>query len=331
MVFTLAQHAQAQREPLKKGVYLGIVRESVMADILPFRSVSSLSETGVRYDEVIEPDYIPISGDIAEKTVSAKQLSWGVYEMAVHIDIPIPLEKEGGLVEKPSTRQTKMAILGSAYKFNDTFVNGDQASDPNAFDGIEKLVGNLDSDQTIGSSEIDITGAVASADAHALIDRVDEGIDAIEGHKPTFALCSRKFGLRFRSVLRQEGLLGDHYDWVRNGFPFGDIRQKLSTKSTDPMFLYAGIPFYDAGPKSDQVSSVIADDNAEGGSTGATRVYMVKLGPDDIEGLQYSPPNMRRIGVLEDKEVERHRFIWDHGLAMWGHRSLVKVQGIKVV
>lgn len=330
MPFTLAEHALAQREPLKKGVYLGIVRESVIADILPFRSVSTLSETGTRYDTVISPSFIPISGTIPERTAGGKQISWGVYELAVHIDIPIPLEKEGGLLEKPSTRQQKLAMLGAAYVFQQQFVNGDQGSDPNGFDGINKIVGNLAGAQSVGATELDIRGAPSAADAHAMIDRLDLAIDQVDGHKPDFALCNREFGQRFRSVMRQQDWKGIDEDWIKGGFPFGDIREKLATASSKPMFLYQGIPFYDAGVQADMSTRVIGNTYSEGGSSNGTRVFFIKLSPENLEGLQYSPPRMRRIGTLEDREVDRHRFIWDVGIAVWGHRSISKAQGIRV-
>jgi hypothetical protein len=331
MPFTLAEHALAQREALKKGVYLGIVKESVIADLLNFRSVSTLSETGTRYDSVISPSFIPISGSIPERTAGGKQISWGVYELAVHIDIPIPLEKEGGLLEKPSTRQQKLAMEGAAYVFQNQFVNGDQGSDPNGFDGIAKIVDNLASAQSVGSAELDIRTAPSAANTHALIDRIDEAIDQVDGHKPDFGLCNREFGRRFRSILRQQGILGNDHNWADDGFPFGDIRESLKTASTKPFFVYQGVPFYDAGVQADQSTRIIGNTYNEGGSSSAaTRVFFVKLSPENLEGLQYSPPRMRKIGTLEDREVTRHRFIWDVGIGVWGHRSISKAQGIRV-
>ena len=124
---TLAEAAITVREPLKKGVMLGIAREGVIADILSFRDTGSLSETGVRYDEVIEPDWVALDGTIASKTAQGKQLAWGVYEMSVHMDVPVALEMSGDRLETPSVRQITQATLGAAQKLNDQFITGDQA------------------------------------------------------------------------------------------------------------------------------------------------------------------------------------------------------------
>lgn len=330
MPFTLADHAAAQTEKLKKGVYLGIIQEGVIPDILSFSSTSGLSKTGVRYDGVNEPDFIPINGTIAEKSQRGKNLSFGVYELALHLDIPEPLERDDGVIEKPSTRQAMLALRGAAYKVNDQFVNGDQAVDPNGFEGIVKILGNLAAAQTVGATEIDISGAPTDAVIQSFIDRIDEAIDAIDGHKPTFALCNRQFGLRARSMFRRADLLGNDEDWIRDGFPFGDQRKTLQTKSTDPMFIYQKIPFYDLGVRADQTTQIITNAYAEGGSATATRLFFVKAGEDNVEGLQRTPPSITDVGMLHDKNVRRRRFLWDLGLGVWGSRSLSLAAGIKV-
>jgi len=331
MPFTLAEHAAGQKEPLKKGVFLGIVKESAAADLLTFKSQPSLTVSGVRYDGVIEPDFIPINGTIAEKTVRGKNLSYGVYQMAVHIDIPRVLEADQGVIEHPSTRQAKMAIEGAAYKFNDVFVNGDHGRDANEFEGLEKLVSNMGASQTIGATEIDISGAPTDSTMQSFIDRLDETIFAVNGHNPTFGLCNSAFGQRFRSVARRLKLPGDHYDWLNKGWPFGTVRMNNQTKATKPMFVYNDIPFYDIGVKADQSTNIIGSAYSEGGSSTATRVYLCKLGDNDVEGLQFAPPNVRKIAdTLEDKEVTRHRFTWTVGMGVWRGTSIAKMQGVKV-
>ena len=331
MPFTLAEHVMAQTEPLKKGVFLGILRESVVSDMMNFRSTSRLHEAGVRYDEVIEPDFIPINGTIAEKSAHGKNLSYGIYSMAVHLDIPVPLQNDQGVLERPQARQSKLAVLGAAYKLNDYFVNGDQGSDPNGFEGINKIIGNLASSQSVGATELDIRTSPSDDTIQSVIDRIDEGFHAIQGHKPDFALINATTGLRLRSIFRRADLLGNDFDWVREGMPFGNIRQKLSSAATKPMFVYQGVPFYDIGTKADQSTGIMLNTYTEGGSTATgSRIFLVKKGEDDTEMLQYSAPNVKSIGLLEDKEVERSRFTWALGLAVWGPKSLVKVQGLRV-
>ena len=331
MPFSLAEHVVAQTEPLKKGVFLGILRESVISDMLSFRSTGRLHEAGIRYDEVIEPDFIPINGVIAEKTARGKNLSYGVYQMAVHLDMPVALQNDQGVLERPQARQSKLAVIGSAYKLNDQFVNGDQGADPNGFEGINKIIGNLASAQSVGATELDIRTAPSDDTIQSVIDRIDEGFHAIQGHKPDFGLINSQTGLRLRSIFRRADLLGVDKDWINDGMPFGNIRQKLQSAATKPMFVYQGVPFYDIGVKADQSTQIMLNTYTEGGSTSTgSRIFLVKKGEDDTEMLQYAAPNVKSIGLLEDKEVERSRFTWSLGLAVWGSKSLVKIQGLRV-
>lgn len=330
MPFSLAEHAAAQTEPLKKGFYTGIVQESLIADIMNFKNTSSLHVAGMRVDSVIEPDFIPINGTIAEKSVRGKNLSYGVYGMSVHLDIPVALQSDSGVIVSPQMTQTKAAMKGAAYKLNDYFVNGDQGSDPNGFDGIEKIIGNLAAAQTVGSTELDISGAPTDAVIQSVIDRLEEGINAVQGHQPDFGLVNDTTALRLRSCFRRAQLEGVDKDWIHDGDPFGNIRQKLNTASTKPMFYFQKIPFYNLGVKADQTTKVMLNTYTEGGSTAhGSRIYLVKKGEDDTEMLQFSPPGIKPIGLLQDKEVTRHRFTWTVGLAVWGSMSLVKIQGLR--
>lgn len=330
---TLAQAAQLETQPLRKGLMLGLAMESVVLDIMSWSTMKSLSVTGVRYDEVPSPDWIPLDGSISSKSANGKPISFSTYQLAMHIDIPRPLETlDADLKERQSVRQAKLAMKGAAYVVNDTFVNGDQGSDPNAFEGLNKLVAGLDSGQTIGATEIDLTASYTDAIAESLFYRLDQGIYACEGHMPSFALCNSTLLLAMESIGRQYKLRGDHFDWKTATFDIGDTRTKLSTKASRPAFTYRGIPFFDIGLKADQSTKIIGDTYTEGGSTAhGTRVFFVKQGEEDLEGLMSEQFDIRDIGILEDKDVIRKRASGILGLACWGPRSIAKVQGIRAI
>lgn len=336
MPLSLAEHLVTETNPLRKGVFLGLTRASVIADMISWSSVNSLSTSGVRYDGVIRPEWNALNAPFVEKTIRGKNLSYGVYRMGAHIDIENPLERDQGVKERPSTRQTKQTILGAAYVMNDTFVNGDQAGNPNQFEGIEKILGNLGSSQNIGSSEIDVRLSQNPNDAtiYSLFERLDEAIDAINGGEPDFALINRQTGLVIRSLMRRIKLPGDHYDWVK-GMPFSDIRKTYRTAATRPMFVYNNCPFFDIGNVVDEAgneTAIIGNTYSEGGSSNATRIFFVKQGADDLEGLQYQPMTIKKIAdTLESKDVQRHRMTWMVGLGAWSKDCVSAARGIRVI
>lgn len=335
MPLTLAQHLVTETNPLRKGIYLGLTRASIISDMINWSSTNALTTSGVRYDGVIRPEWNAFNEPFVEKTIRGKNLSYGVYRMGVHIDIENPLERDQGVKERPSTRQTKQAILGAAYEMNNTFVNGDQAGNPNQFEGIEKILGNLGASQNIGSTEIDVRLSQNPNDStiYALFERLDEAIDVINGGTPDFALINRQTGMVIRSLMRRIKLPGDTFDWVK-GMPFSDIRSTYRTAATKPMFVYNTVPFYDIGNAVDEEgrsTQIIRNDYAEAGSANATRIYFVKQGADDLEGLQYQPISVKKIAdTLESKDVQRHRMTWIVGLGAWSKDCLSAARGIRV-
>lgn len=328
--FTLAQYAQMEKEPIAKGVMLGLSQEGIVVDLLHWRSINSLSETGVRYDEVISPTWIPLDGSISSGTANGHQISHSVYEMAYHVDIPEPLQDlTANQLQKPAQMQLSLLRRGAAYEVNDKFINGDQGTDPNSFNGLNKIVGNLASGQTVGASQLDISGA---SNAVAALDRIHLGMHRVEGHNPTAAFADEQFLLRFESILRQGSLLGNDYNWKAAGLEVDDPRVSQRTASTRPAFHYRGINWYDLGVKADQSTQVILNTYTDGGlgSTDNTRVFFIKEGADDLEALQAQPLEMKSIGELQDKDNYRWRFKWIIGLGAWGPRSVSKVIGLKV-
>lgn len=329
---TLAQYAMETENKFARAGMLGIAREGVIADIINWRGLGgAISETGTRFDEVISPDWIALDGSISSKFAQGKQLAWSTYQMAVHIDIPVALEDSNkNQVVRQSTRQTMLALKGAAYEMNDTFVNGDQASNGNQFEGLNKLVATLGSSQTIGAAEIDLTASYTDALAESLWVRLDQMFHACEGHKPDAVFANDTFLLKLRSFCRQNNLLGNTFNWMEASFNVDDPRRSQRTAATKPALIYQDVPFYDLGVKADQSTKVIGNAYAEGGSAGATRLFAVKFSEEDLEGIQASPLQIKDIGLLEAKEVYRKRLTWMAGLAMWGPRSVVKCQGIKV-
>lgn len=328
---TLAQAAQYEKQPLKKGLLWGLVTRSNVADILTFRNIDGLSETGVRQDEVITPDWVALGGAIASKTANGKPLAYSIYEMALHIDVPQMIEDQASdMLIRQSVRQTQSAIKGAAYVINDTFINGDQGTDANQFDGLNKIVAGMDSSQTFGSTEIDISATATSAANLLAVERLLDAHTFVEGQRPDAAFCNDNFSRQFRKIILREKLLGDTHDWINDTFDVLDPRRTERTASQKPAFIFDNVPYYTLGPKADQTTQIIGDTYTEGGSTAhGTRIFLVKLGPEDVEGIQGGAMQTVNVGPLEGSTNKRTRLVWHPGLAVWGPRSVLKVQGIR--
>jgi hypothetical protein len=330
VTYTLSQYAKLEKEPLAKGLMLGIAQEGVVADLMKFRSINALSETGVRYDELPNPGFVPIDGTISEATVDGKQITHVVYQMLHHIDIPKVLEDfSGPTIQRASVSQLNLAKKGAALKINDQFINGDVGSDPNGFNGLNRIVGALSSNQTIGASQLDIS---ATSNAIAAIDRLELAMFRTDGHKPTAGFGNEQFLLRFESHLRQQSLLGNDYNWKQARLDVDNPRELGSRAADLPAFMWRDTPFFDLGLKTDQSTQVILNTYTDGGlgSSDNTRVFFVKEQADNLEMIQAQPLDVRGPIELESKDNYRWRMKWILGTAAWGPRCVSKAIGLKV-
>lgn len=331
---TLAQMAQTEEGRLRKGIYSGLHRQGVIADILKFRSTNGvLNIKGLREDEVIQPDWIALGGAITSKTANVKPISASVYEMAVHLDIPEPIHTNSGdqvADGRSSTVQTRAAIKGAAYELNDVFFNGDQAVNANQPNGLNRIVATLGSDQTVGATEIDVSDLGTAAEQTQVIMRLLDAHSRVDGGKPTHAFINRQAKMILQAIFMEKGLLGDHHNWVSDTFKVEDRRRTFATPATKPSFVFDDVPYYDIGNKTDQTSQIIGNTYAEGGSAAGTRIFYIKQDEMNFEGLQAEALDVKEIGLLEDTDVRRWRLKWLPGWACWGAQSIVKVQGIKV-
>lgn len=330
---TLADVAMTEKEPLKKGILYGLIKNSMVADMMTWRTIPGLAETGIRYDNVITPDWVPLDGTITARKATGKPLKYGIFQMLTHIDVPAVLESQSAdFVIRQSKVQANLALKGAAYVLNDTFVNGDQASEPNQFQGINKLVADMPASQTVGASLIDLTAAYSDSLAESFFLRIDQGFDECEDGIPDFALINKQVGQKMLSFGRQYKMKGNDFDWTDYEAPSGTLVTHDNPARSRPKFKYRGVPFYDIGYKADQTTQIMANTYTEGGATSnGSRIFLVKKGDMDVEGIQGQPLDMIDIGMLPDKHNKRWRLVWTPGLAVWGLKSIVKIQGIRVV
>ncbi len=191
----------------------------------------------------------------------------------------------------------------------------------------------MGSAQTVdNTTELDMTATYTSAAGQTMINLVHKAMFAVDGHLPTAAFANSDFLLKFEEVLRREQMLGNDYNWKLSPLEVDDPRMSLGTAATKPAFVYRHVPFYDLATTGDQSTKIIGNTYTEGGSTAhGTRVFFIKQGSDQLEGIQNDPLQVRPIGLLEAKDNYRFRLTWSLGLALWGARSIAKLQGIRVI
>lgn len=177
----------------------------------------------------------------------------------------------------------------------DTFVNGDTASDAKSFDGIDKLCA---SGQTVSMGD---NGGTLT------LEKLDELVDRVKGGKPHMLLMSRRSRRKLTALARatgsgllvtdrnQFGLMVDYYD----GVPLG-------------------------------VSDYVADDKTVGASEDCSTVYACQWGEGALTGLTSAAGlQAERVGSLETKDASRVRVKWYVAIALFNALKLAKLTGVR--
>jgi len=230
----------------------------------------------------INAEYIPQEVTKQRYTVDLK-----VFGGSFQIDRV--LANMGGIVDEVALQMQQKVKAASAL-FNDTVINGDSATNENAFDGLEKaLTGS--STEYIPSSAINLsTSSAIDANWKAFLDELDEFLMGLDG-TPSFIGGNTKLIAKIRACARRAGM----YQVTKDNFG-----QQVET--------YGNIPLVDLGTKpgsNDPVVSINA-------TTGVTSLYAVRLGLDGFHAVSMagqSPvktwlPDFKTAGAVKTGEVE---------------------------
>lgn len=318
MALTLVEMAKIEENPLRKGVISTLLFESNVMQILPWENINALSVAVIRFKALPTVGFRYINDAYTESSGSFDQVQESVYPLGGDIDVDVMFIQNKAAVASPRATQTEMKLKAIAYKFNDVFINGDQAVDARAFDGIKKRVANLPAAQLLSPNATNFPNGVdilsSTAAQHHFVDLLEQTIYQIDGHLPDALLMNKQALLRTRSVLRRLALL----DMTRDQFGrFVDH--------------YSSVPLYDMGVKDDQVTQILPNTETLGTSTDCTSVYAVKFGSETfMGGIQEYPLRVADFGELETRPAYRTRIDWPVGLATWHPRCIARLQGIRV-
>jgi hypothetical protein len=200
--------------------------------------------------------------------------------------------------------QEAMKVKALAHTWGNKIIKGDAQTNLKEFDGLQvRLTGN----QLIDA------GATSGGDALSLA-KLDELIDAVDN--PTHLMCSKSIRRRLTTAARDTSV-GGYITYDKDAFG------RRVTKYNDLPLLMAD--------ENDQVFATLAynEANPGGGSNVGTSIYCLSLTEGKLQGIQNGGMDVRDLGELEDKPVERTRVEWYAGLAFFHPRAAARLQGIK--
>ena len=293
MAVTLAQAKLNVTDDLQLGIIDEFAKSSFILNNIPFHDCVSPVGGGATltygYTRLVtQPtaDFRAVNSEYAPHEVQKQRYTTDLKIFGGSYEVDRVIADMGGLADEVALQASQKVKAASAL-FSDTLINGDSATNPLVFDGLNVAVTGTDTEYTPDAPiDLSTTDAV-TANATAFVDALDEWLGTMEGTDAI--LCNSKMAAKFRAVARRMGM----YQVTMN-----DFGQKVEH--------YGNIPFVDIGAKAGSNDPIIA---IEGG---VTSIYAVKFGMDGFHAISMAGqppvktwlPDFSTAGAVKKGEVE---------------------------
>ena len=295
MALTLAEAAKLSNDLLLAGVIESIIKDSPVLQQLPFVEIVGNGLTYNRENVAPTAAFFAVGDTWTESTPTFTQVTTSLTILGGDADVDNYVKQTRSNVQDLEAAVVELKAKAVRDKFEDTFINGDTASDANAFDGIDKT--------TVAGQTVSMgtNGATLS------LDKLDELVDTVKGGKPHMLLMSRRSRRKLGALSRAtgSGMLETERD------EFGRMVQ-----------YYDGIPV--------EINDYISDAKTVGSSTDCSTIHATQLGEGALVGL--SGPGgllVERVGSLETKDATRTRVKWYVSIALFSTLKLAKLTGVR--
>jgi hypothetical protein len=300
MPLLLAESAKLSLDMLLRGVIETILEESPMLRVMPFLEVEGNSFKYSQEATLGGAQFYAVNGVWQEGAATFTQQTASLAILGGDADTDNFIQRSRSNINDQKAIQTVLKAKSVARKWEQTVIYGDSATDPNAFDGLAKLLPNVAG----GGGQVITPAAAGGSLTLSLLDQL---IDKILGGKPDVLLMSKRTRRKLKSLLQASA----HY--VESG----------ETSFGRQVMLYDGIPVL--------VSDFILDNEAADDTTGNTfsSIYALHFdAADGLVGLTNGGLEAIDIGPLETKDAERVRIRWYVGMAALRQSAIARMNGV---
>ncbi len=296
MGLTILEAAKTETDPQRVAVIRELA-ESELISIMPFRNVqggldyaveAELPAVGFRgYNETYDESYGVINPQ---------------YERLKFFggDIDVDIQRIKNYGPQAKAEQIQMKVRSLRLTFEEYVINGDEAADPRAFDGLRTRI-------NVGSSQaVNVNGALS-------LSALDELIDAVDGDNKIL-LMNKKMRRRLTAAGRNTAIGG-----------FMSYEQDAFGRRVT-MYNDARIVVTDTNAQNAQIQGFTEDTNR-------TSIYCVAFGDLQTTGIQGPAAqgygiDIREFGEISEAPVDRTRIDWSIGMAIMNGRSAARAYGI---
>ena len=303
MAITLAEAKKNVQDDLQMGVIDEFQKNNWILEHITFDDCVSPTGGGATptyaYTRLLtQPTaaFRAINTEYTPQEVTRKHYTCDIKVFGGAYEIDRVLANFGGIVSEVELQQAQKIKAAQAL-FNDTFINGDSATDANAFDGLDKAVtsSSTEFNAGTGASVIDLsTSAMIDTNYKVFLDMLDEFLMSLDG-TPSFIAGNTKMIAKLRACARRASM----YQTTKN-----DWGTQVES--------YGNIPFIDMKAKAGSNDDVIATDG-----DGKTSLYVARLGLDGLHAVSFAGvapvqtwlPDFSTAGAVKKGEVEMNAAI----------------------
>jgi hypothetical protein len=291
-LITLPEYAKGfAREDIRRQVIEMFTQYSDVFEVMPFESLRGSKYTGYREAALPTPQFRGINEASSSGHGIISPFDEATYIIDHDIDVDRAIQDRHG----PERRnyEERMGITAFCRLWIDTFVKGDQSTNPRVFNGLNvraRKFGRLYHNST------------ASGGAALSLANLDQFLNNISRKSGTTYLFVPFVSLPlWIQAARTSSLTGFVMQtWDETGMP------KLSYGGQRILFGY---------PKDDQVPVLQFNEVATGGGSAVTAsLYALTLGEGMLRGIQVRPLTPEDVGLLQDRKTYRTHISWDIGV-----------------
>lgn len=300
MALTLVEAAKRYTNPVQAAIVELYAQNSDVLLTLPFNTIQGNAYSYNREETLPGIGFRGVNESWTESTGVLNPLVEPLVIAGGELDVDKFIIATQG--EDQRAVQEAMKVKALAHRITETFIKGDNATEPREFDGLQQRL--------TGSQKI-AAGSTANGTPLSL-GKLDEAIDAVDS--PTHLIMNKAMRRRLSAAARSTSV-GGYITYELDAF---------GRRVT----MYNDLPILIADQDETGTDILPFSEAATSGTATATSIYVVSFTEGMMGGIQNSEPMVDDLGVLESKPVYRTRIEWYMGIVMFHAKAAARLWSI---
>lgn len=286
---TLVEYAKGLEPNDKARPFIEMFAQSTdIYQALPFEGLAGAVFEGYRTAALPSPTFRAINEASSSGGGKITPFQESSFVMDHDIDIDRAIVDRHGMDRR--FQEEKMLVAAAGRKWVDTFLQGDNTTQPREFNGLSKR-------SALFSRKV--ANSASSGGAALSLLKLDTAINAV--NKPTHIIApfdSKPLWIQAARTSTLTGFVIQTWDQVGG-----------------PKLTYAGLPILFGYEKDDNTPVLQFNEVASGGGSAVTAsLYVCSFGEGKLRGIQLKPMSWQDKGLLENGITYRTHLSWDVGL-----------------